>query len=151
MSRSRSSKPRLRPVGMFVSLPVIVLTALLAIGPAQALARDDTPPVFEGLQSAWTCIPGPVGEGRKTHYHLSWNAAKDDVTPSSEIVYKIYRATSPGGENFSRRTYRTVGVTSFETPLLPTGKPFYFVVRARDRAGNEDSNTIEKEGQNLCE
>jgi hypothetical protein len=24
------------------------------------------------------------------------------------------------------------------------------VVRARDKAGNEDSNTIEREGQNLC-
>ena len=130
---------------------MVVLTALLVVGPAQALATDTTPPVFEGLQSAWTCIPGPIGAAQKTHYHLSWNAAKDDVTPSSEIVYKIYRATSPGGENLSRRTYRTVGVTSFETPLLPTDKTFYFVVRARDRAGNEDSNTIEKEGQNLCE
>ena len=151
MSRSCSSKARIRPSGAFLTLPVVVLTALLVVGPAQALATDTTPPVFEGLQSAWTCIPGPIGAAQKTHYHLSWNAAKDNVTPSSEIVYKIYRATSPGGENLSRRTYRTVGVTSFETPLLPTGKTFYFVVRARDRAGNEDSNTIEKEGQNLCE
>jgi len=134
-----------------VSLPAVVLTVLLVVGPARALATDNTPPVFEGLQSAWTCIPGPIGAGQQTHYHLSWNAAKDDVTPSSKIIYKIYRATSSGGENFSRRTYRTVGVTSFETPLLPTGKTFYFVVRSRDRAGNEDSNTIEKEGQNLCE
>ena len=151
MRASRSSMLRIRTARVFVSLPAMVVTALLLLGPAQALAKDASPPVFEGLQSAWTCIPGPSGAGQKTHYHLTWNAAKDDVTPSSEIVYKIYRATTPGGENFSRRTYRTVGTTSFETPLLPTGKTFYFVVRARDRAGNEDSNTIEKEGQNLCE
>jgi hypothetical protein len=151
MSTSRSSKPRTRTAGVFASLPAMLVTALLVVGPAKALAKDTTAPVFEGLQSAWTCIPGPIGAGQKTHYNLKWNAAKDDVTPSSEIVYKIYRATIPGGENFSRRTYRTVGATSFETPLLPTGKTFYFVVRARDRAGNEDSNTIEKEGQNLCE
>jgi hypothetical protein len=150
MSRSRSSKPWIRSARVFLSLPAMVLSALLVVGPAQALARDNTPPVFEGLQSAWTCIGGPIGVGQKTHYHLIWNAAKDDVTPSSQIVYKIYRATTPAGENFSKRTYRTVGATSFETPLLPTAKTFYFVVRARDRAGNEDSNTIEKEGQNLC-
>ena len=152
MRTSRSSKPLIRTAGVFASLPAMVVTALvLVVGPAQALARDTTAPVFEGLQSAWTCVPGPIGAGQKTHYHLNWNAAKDDVTPSSEIVYKIYMATSAGGENFSRRTYRTVGTTSFETPLVSTGKTFYFVVRARDRAGNEDSNTIEKEGQNLCE
>jgi hypothetical protein len=148
MSRS---KPRICRSRVLPSVAAMVLMALVVVGPARALAADTTPPVFEGLQSAWTCIPGPIGEGRQTHYHLSWNAAKDDVTPSSQIVYKIYRATAPGGENFSRRTYRTVGATSFETPLLPTGRTFYFVVRARDRAGNEDSNTIEKEGQNLCE
>ena len=151
MSTSRSSRPRIHTARVFARLPAMVVTALLVVGPAKALARDTSPPVFEGLQSAWTCIPGPIGAGQKTHYHLNWNAAKDDVTPSSQIVYRIYRATTPGDENFSRRTYRTVGTTSFETPLLPTGKTFYFVARARDGAGNEDSNTIEKEGQNLCE
>jgi len=39
---------------------------------------------------------------------------------------------------------------SFDTPKLPTVKTFYFVVRARDQADNEDPNTIEREGQNLC-
>ena len=151
MSRSRPSRSRLRSARASVSLPAMVVAAACVVVPAQAFATDTTSPVFEGLQSAWTCIPGPVGAGQTTHYHLTWNAAKDDVTPSSAIVYKIYRATVSGGENFSRPTYRAVGRTSFETPLLATVKTFYFVVRARDRAGNEDSNTIEKEGQNLCE
>jgi hypothetical protein len=57
----------------------------------------------------------------------------------------------PGGEDFSAPTYTTRrGATTFDTPLLPTDQNFYFVVRARDRAGNEESNTIEQEGQNLC-
>lgn len=38
-----------------------------------------------------------------------------------------------------------------EHPPSATDEYFYFVVRARDRAGNEDSNKIEREGQNLCE
>ena len=48
-------------------------------------------------------------------------------------------------------TYTTpAGATSFTTPPLATDKYFYFVVRARDQAGNSDSNTVEREGQNLC-
>jgi hypothetical protein len=155
MSASGSSEPRRRPSAAFVSLRLLLLAiaALVVVGaPAQARGKDHTPPVFEGLKSAITCIPGPVGEGRTSSYHLSWNAATDDVTPSSKIVYKVYQASSAGGENFSRPTYSTApGVTSFDTPRLVSGKIFYFVVRARDRAGNEDSNTVEREGQNLCE
>ena len=98
-----------------------------------------------------TCIPGPIGGDRTTSYHLSWTAATDDVTPSRRIVYEIYQATEPGGQNLSFRTYRTrPGATTFNTSQLTVNKTFYFVVRARDLAGNRDSNTIEREGQNLC-
>jgi hypothetical protein len=125
--------------------------SLVAIAPVQAM-DDDTPPTFAGLQSAFTCIPGPIRLNGKTSYHLTWEPATDNVTPSSEIVYKIYQATTSRGENFSKATYTTKpGVTSFNTPRLSEVTTLYFVVRARDRAGNEDSNTVEKEGQNLCE
>jgi hypothetical protein len=131
---------------------VVGIAALLALSaPAQARGKDRTPPVFAGLRSATTCIPGPIGPGRTSTYHLSWSPATDNVTPSKRIVYEVYRATTPGGEDFSAPTYTTArGVTSFDTPPLPTDQYFYFVVRARDRAGNEESNTIEREGQNLC-
>ena len=56
-----------------------------------------------------------------------------------------------GGEDFSVPTYTAAaGATSFDTPPLPADKTFYFVVRARDRAGNGDSNKVERQGQNLC-
>jgi hypothetical protein len=131
---------------------VVGITALLALSaPAQARGKDRTPPVFAGLKSATTCIPGPIGPGRTSSYHLSWDPATDNATPSKRIVYEVYRATRPGGEDFSAPTYATTrGVTSFDTPPLPTDRSFYFVVRARDRAGNEEANTIELEGQNLC-
>lgn len=115
------------------------------------VAVDHSPPKFAGLKSATTCVPGPIGGGRTTSYHLAWDPASDDVTPPSEIVYDVYQATSPGGEDFSVPTYTTPpGATSFDTPQLQTDKYFYFVVRARDQAGNEDSNTVERQGQNLC-
>jgi hypothetical protein len=149
MGGSSSSKPRRRRSATVAS--VVGVAVLLVGAPAQARRKDQTPPTFSGLKSATTCIPGPIGEGRTSSYHLSWEAATDDVTPSSKIIYNVYQATTAGGENFSQPTYTTpAGVTSFDTPQLPTGKTFYFVVRARDQAGNEDSNTVEREGQNLC-
>jgi hypothetical protein len=67
------------------------------------------------------------------------------------IVYDIYQAAKSGGEDFSSPTYIVRhGTTTFTTPLLPADQLFYFVVRARDRAGNRDSNLIEREGVNLC-
>jgi hypothetical protein len=148
MSRSSSSKLRRRRV---VPCLLVGVAILVVVAPAQAGRKDRTPPTFSGLKSATTCIPGPIGEGRTSSYHLSWEAATDNVTPSSQIIYNIYQATTAGGEDFSTPTYTTApGGTSFDTPQLSSAKTFYFVVRARDKAGNEDSNTVEREGQNLC-
>jgi hypothetical protein len=73
------------------------------------------------------------------------------VTPSAKIVYDIFQATKSGSEDFSSVTYTTRrGATTFTTPPLPADSDFYFVVRARDRAGNRDSNQVEREGVNLC-
>ena len=116
-----------------------------------ALVRDRTPPVFAGLRSATTCIPGPVGGDRTTVYHLRWSAARDTVTPGRRLVYLVYDATSSGAESFARPTYTTrPGVTSFATPPLSTVPEHFFVVRARDAAGNHDRNRREQRGVNLC-
>lgn len=132
----------------------VALLALAGALAAGALARvagsDRTPPAFAGVESATTCIPGPIAV-QSTSYRLSWKPATDDVTPSTKIVYDIYQATKPGGEDFSSPTYTTRrGATGFSTPALPADKSFYFVVRARDRAGNRDSNQVERLGVNLC-
>ena len=151
MSRSSSSRPSRRRSAAVVSLVVGVAVILVAVASAQAFRKDQIPPTFAGLKSATTCIPGPIGPERTSSYHLSWEAATDNVTPSKQIVYNVYQATTAGGEDFSQRTYTTAaGVTSFDTPQLPSDKYFYFVVRARDQAGNEDSNKVERQGQNLC-
>src|SRR3954451_21905381 len=100
------------------------LLLLLAIGlllapssPAGAVRKDRTPPRFAGLKSAVTCIPGPVGGGKPTTYALSWDPATDTRTPTRKIVYEVYQATKPDGEDFSAPTYTTdPGVTSFTTP-----------------------------------
>ena len=117
---------------------------------ARIAAPDGTPPTFAGLSSATTCVPGPIG-GQSASYTLRWDAATDDVTPQRKIVYDIYQATTFGGADFSSPTYTARhGDTSFSTPPLPADESFYFVVRARDRAGNRDSNKVERQGVNLC-
>jgi hypothetical protein len=112
---------------------------------------DTTPPVFAGLTSAVTCTPGPSRVGETTPYHLSWSAAHDNVTPSSQIVYDVYMSSTSGGEDFVHPNWTTdPGVTNFTTPALPSTVSRYFVVRARDQAGNEDANTVERAGVDPC-
>ncbi len=143
MSHSSWSRHRRR----FAATSVAAIAMLVAISPAEAKTSGRI--TFAGLKAATTCIGGPVGGGRTSSYHLSWEAASEK-NRRARIVYEVYQATTPGGENFSTPTYTTApGVTSFDTPQLPE-TTFYFVVRARDRAGHEDSNTVEREGQNLC-
>lgn len=107
---------------------------LAALGAAIALH-------FAGLTSATTCLPGPVGGDRLTSYHLRWKAA----TGAPAVVYRIYRASAPGRENYAKPTYVTRAV-GFTTPPLPSSKAYWFVVRA----GSADRNRIERRGVNLC-
>jgi hypothetical protein len=133
-------------------LLLLVALALTATQPAAATSRDRTPPKFDGLVSAVTCVPGPVWDGRLTNYNLSWNPATDNRTRQRWIVYYIYIATKPGGEDFTQPYNHTPpGATSFQTDPLPSDQDFYFVVRARDLAHNMDSNTVERVGVNLCD
>lgn len=112
---------------------------------------DTTPPTFAGLQSAFACTPGPQRPGQTTPFTLTWKAATDDVTPSSQIVYDVYMSTTAGGEDFSQPTWTAPpGVTTYKTPGLPSHGTFYFVVRSRDQAGNEDKNKVEVRGVDPC-
>ncbi len=106
------------------------------------LSIDVSAPIFAGLTSA-TAVS-------ETALKLSWEPATDDSTPSSEIVYLIYMATTPGGENFAEPSFVTSpGVTEYTVRNLITNRIYYFVVRAMDSEGNIDSNTIEKSAKPL--
>jgi hypothetical protein len=109
------------------------------------------PQTIAGLVSATTCpSPRPVRPDllpRGSSYTLTWAAATDPVTPSSQLVYEIFVATAPGAENYATPTYTTApGATSFVTPLSQDQGTRYFVVRARNAAGREDANTVERAG-----
>ena len=106
-------------------------------------SADATPPAFAGLDSAMACTPGPQRPGQTTPFTLTWKAATDGVTPSSQLVYDVFVSGTSGGEDFSNPSWTTPpGVTTYRTPGLPSHGTFYFVVRARDRADNEDRNRV---------
>ena len=112
---------------------------------------DVTAPAFAGLASATACTPGAQRPGEKTPALLTWTAARDNRTPRSRLVYDVFTSTTPGGENFlSPRWTTKPGVSSFKTPGLPSQGAAYFVVRARDQAGNEDGNMIERPLSDPC-
>jgi hypothetical protein len=120
-------------------------------------------PTFAGLTSALTCSgpspppaiasrrPALVPPGPTNSYTLTWTAATDPVTPSAQIVYEIFVATTPGAENFATPTFTTApGATTFLTPAEPRDRTLYFVVRARNAAGHEDTNKVERQGVVSC-
>jgi hypothetical protein len=93
---------------------------------------DTTPPVFSGLESTMDAhTDGSV--------HLSWSAASD---PDIPITYKIYYATSSGGQNFSTPDITTQDI-SYQVTGLINDQTYYFVVRAEDIYGNEETNAVE--------
>jgi hypothetical protein len=99
-----------------------------------AVTWDDfMPPVFGGLVSA-------VDDGTDGDITLSWNPAWD---PSPPIIYNIYMATTPGGQNFLVPDYSTSS-TAFQVSGLQNGTRYYFVVRSEDLLGFEDTNFVER-------
>jgi hypothetical protein len=117
----------------------------------KSTSGDTTPPGFAGLQRAFACTPGPQRPGQTTPFTLTWAPASDDVTPSSQIVYDVFMASTAGGEDFLHPNWTTPpGATQFTTPGLAAHGSFYFVVRARDQAGNEDRNRVERPGIDPC-
>ncbi len=107
-------------------------------------------PTFAGLQSATTCTPLPNILPQARVVQLAWAPATDPATPSTKIVYDVYYATTSGGENYSTPSWTTPPGATGLTVDLPGLGPAYFVVRARDQAGREDRNTVERSAVNRC-
>jgi hypothetical protein len=98
--------------------------------------NDVMPPVFDGAASA-----APLGcRGAR----LAWNRATDAVSPPESIVYRIFAATTSGGQDFPWGYQQTdPGSTFYDYRNLPPDTTSYFVVRACDLDDNCDTNTVE--------
>ncbi len=100
---------------------------------------DSTPPTFAGVASAT-----PLGTSAM---ELDWQPATDDNTPSDAIAYHVYLSESAGGQDFTAPSLTTpAGATGALITGLSAGARYFFVVRAEDTAGNEDTNTVDVQG-----
>lgn len=92
---------------------------------------------FVGIESANPTTGGDV--------LLSWSTASDNISAAFQIYYEIYQAESSGAQNFDVPTYTTSGGATEYTVsgLTDDGTSYFFVVRASDASGNEESNTTE--------
>lgn len=98
---------------------------------------DSSPPTFAGATS--------VSNITATSVDLNWAAATDDQTAVGDIIYDVFQASTTSGEVFTVPTVSSLaGATSVTVPNLDPATTYFWVVRARDRAGNRDTNTVEK-------
>lgn len=127
-SRSASGGHVLRGVGALA-----LLAAAGCSGGGGGTPEDETPPVFAGLESATVTAPGVA--------HLAWSAAEDESGPVTYLVY-----ASGASESFDLATpVATTEALALDVADLPQGAlPTWFLVRARDAAGNVDGNTEER-------
>ncbi len=103
-------------------------------------SADPTPPTFGGLTGATV-----QSDARTATF--TWSPATDPATPQNEIVYDVFQGSSPGAEDFTTPIATSdPGATSVEATDLTPDSTLYWVVRARDKAGNRDSNTVEVSG-----
>lgn len=90
---------------------------------------------------------------------LTWSPAMDFSTDASNIVYDVCISNLPGdcSANFVVAATSAPGATRIEVDELGQAATFYFLVRARNEAGERDRNTAEvsvrtcSEGQTSCE
>jgi len=95
---------------------------------------DNTPPAFTGLNTATAPNDGT------RRIILEWENASDESTP---IRYNIYQSTTSNSQNLTNPTYSTQA-TSYTLTGLINGQTYYYIVRAEDAFGHEESNLIEK-------
>lgn len=104
--------------------------------------KDAAAPSFNGLLSAM-----PVSA---TQIDLAWSPASDNLSSPANISYQIYMATTAGGQNFTLPGFSTsAGSTGFSVTGLLPDTSYFFVVRAIDAGGNQDTNIIERTATTL--
>jgi hypothetical protein len=102
----------------------------------QAPQLDIAPPRFGGARTARSESDGTLT--------VDWAAASDDHSPAGAMVYTVFEALLPDQFDFAHPLVVTApGDVSARLPgPFQSDRPYYFCVRARDAAGNVDTNRI---------
>jgi alpha-tubulin suppressor-like RCC1 family protein len=110
-----------------------------ADGSDGGLGADQVAPVFGGVVSAEA-----LGE---TEVLLTWDGAEDDASSQDGIVYEVCvserRVAKGGCQPWVIGDESAPGVVEHVVAGLEPNTRYFFVVRARDEAGNVDGNLVE--------
>lgn len=93
---------------------------------------DRTAPVFAGLATAT-----PLDE---TRVALTWPAATEEE--SAPVTYLVWATAGPWGVDYAAAPALTTGALEATLEGLESGARYHLAVRARDLAGNVESNTV---------
>lgn len=134
----RGAGTTLMPLGSSTGLPASerdLVAAWIDSGAPGCAGPDAQAPTFAGATTAMA-VPSAI--------RLEWAPASDDTSATAEIDYLVYQATASGAQNFAQPTAVSApGATTITMGGLPVSTTYYYVVRARDLAGNIDTNTVE--------
>ena len=92
-----------------------------------------TGPTFDGTQGV-----AQLGNGQGCGLRVSWNAATRNCAGPGNLVYSVYRATTPGfvpGAANLLAGASCVAGTSFDDTSAAGGTVYYYTVRAEDTGG----------------
>jgi|GEM_PF-1288804 len=106
----------------------------------QAYTLDNTYPTFAGVTSATA--------NSSTQITLAWSAATEAT--STPVIYDVCRSTTAGACNSSFTVYVYTTALGFINTGATTRTNYYYVVRARDFAGNREANTVQVSARTWC-
>ncbi len=96
---------------------------------------DETVPTFGGVTAVVATTP--------TSLRVCWDAASDDRTATADLLYDVYLAEGADAPDTSAPPFLTTlpGRGSADLLGIKSGTKYTLLVRARDEAGNRDTNT----------
>lgn len=102
---------------------------------APAVCGDTAAPRFAGITRATPVSP--------TSVEVCWSAGTDAQSAPDSLVYQVFDGPTPGAIDFNRPApYATSGGATCMIVPVPMAEATCFSVRARDLAGNADTNTV---------
>lgn len=114
-------------------------TALVNDECVVAAAADPKAPSFGGAIS--------LSAVTTTSLLVNWDPAVSTTAAADELRYSVYLATTKGGEDFNAPAGVVTAATSLALEGLTTGTDYFVVVRASDKVGHQEANTIEIHGK----
>jgi fibronectin type 3 domain-containing protein len=123
---------RLQPNLLARALALSIVTAFVGCtcGPADKVA-----PAFDGAAQVTVVDDFTL--------NVAWAPATDDVSKPEQLTYAVYSGLAADAIDLTTPLATSApGASAHDVSGLAAGTTYFFIVRARDAAGNEDANEV---------